>query len=389
MITYHHIGGRNGTFPIPLKNVSFSQEVHLVLYEADPDCYEQILQAEKGTFGKVTVHPYCIGEKTEAGYLNINFHPTTSSLYEFNEAFQDYTCLINPIYGEFRLGDACQFIKSIPLNLFSLEDALHQADIQAIDFLSLDIQGAEYDVLKGSRELIEKNCLGIQLEVEFATIYKNQKLFFDIHQLMESMGFELIEFSSFDRYAPSSMPIGFRGSEQPLYGEAVYIKKIDQVIESKNRERLYKWAFFALINKKMGLCAKALKALSTVEKKQELRKFQYVSLLEKIWALYQEEELCTLPHLAELFSSEILSAFYQGIPNDSLKFSDANKSIREYLRNKYMVYLPKVERLSKDVETPFELLLKQHGLFDVAQTVKENRVRESVCFLRLIRSLKM
>lgn len=383
MITYHHIGGRNGTFPIPFKDVSFSKDVHLVLYEADIDCFEQILQAEKGAFGGISVHPFCIGGKTKSGSLNINFHPTTSSLYPFNDEFQDYTRVFDPIYGEYRLGDACQLVKSISLDLLSLEDALKQADIQEIDFLSLDIQGAEYDVLQGSKELIQKNCLGIQLEVEFVKIYKNQKLFSDINQLMESMGFELIELSGLNRYAPSSMPIGFRGSEQPLYAEAVYIKKFDEVLKNKNVEQLCKWALFGLINKKMGLCLKALKVLSTLEKKPDLSKFQYVSLLKKIWGLYQEEESCKLPHLSELFSQEILSAYYQGTPNDSEKFIATNKNIQEYLRNNYMEHLPRVKRLQKEADTPLELLLKEHGLSAVADAVKENRIQGSTCFLSL------
>ena len=386
MITYHHIGGRNGTFPIPVKGTGFSQDVHLVLYEADLDCFEQIMQAENASFGKVTVHPYCISETKKSGFLNINFHPTTSSLYAFNEEYKDYTCVAKEIYGEYRLGDACKLIKKVPVDLLSLEDALNEAGIQEIDFLSLDIQGAEHDVFQGAKELIQKNCLGIQLEVEFAKIYENQKSFFDLNKLMESMGFELIEVSNFGRYAPISMPIGFRGSEQPLYAEAIYIKKIDELLKDKDVEKLYKWALFSLINKKIGLCLKALKVLSTLKTSSDLEKFQYVLLLKKIWRLYQEEERCKLPNLSELFSQEILGGFYQGIPNDAEQFNESNKNIRVNLRTKYFSLLPKVERLSKEADTPFELLLKQHGLSAVADAVRKNRIRESACFLKLVLS---
>ena len=389
MITYHHIGGRNGTFPVPLKDVSFSKDVHLVLYDADPDCYEQIVQSEKGAFGKVTVYPYCIGEKTTSGFLNINFHPTTSSLYSFNEAYKNYTAVLNPIYGEYQLGEACQLIKSIPIELLSLEDALKKSDAETIDFLSLDVQGAEYDILLGAKALIQKKCLAVQLEVEFAKIYKSQKSFSDINSFMERLGFELIELDRFGRYSPTSTPIGFRGQEQPLYAEAIYIKKFSELEEEKNIERLYKWALFCLINKKIGLCIKSLGLIALLKKNGAFQsnKFQYVLLLDEIWTLFQKERDCKLPNFSELLSQEMLHAFYQGIPNNSDQFCEQRNKIKDFLLNKYAKQLSRVKNLNNEAATPFEHLLKQNGLDSVAEAVRENRLLESKCFLDLINPL--
>jgi len=47
MITYYHIGGRNGTYPLPLKQGKLLQDFHLVLYGADTDCFQQMKKAEK------------------------------------------------------------------------------------------------------------------------------------------------------------------------------------------------------------------------------------------------------------------------------------------------------------------------------------------------------
>jgi FkbM family methyltransferase len=386
MITYHHVGGRSGTFPLPLKGVSFSEDIHLILYDADCDCVEQIQHVENGEFGQVTVLPYCIGEKTGTGTFNINFHPTTSSLYDFNQEFDNYTSVLNPIYGQYRLGDACRLVKNIPLTLLSLQDAVSEARIQEIDFLSLDIQGAEYDVLKGSKALIGKNCLGVQVEIEFAKMYDNQKTTFEINQLMEEMGFELIELSKFLRYAPNALPIGFRGSEQLLCAEATYIKKFSTVLKEKSVEKLYKWALFGLINKKMGLCLMALKELSTLKTNKDIENTHYIDLLKKIFALYEKQETCKLPCLSELFSQDMLSAYYQGVPNDSEKFDEENKNIQKHLKDKYMAQLTTVKSLATETETPIELLLKQSGLLEVATAIRKNRLQEATYFLNLFRN---
>ncbi len=42
MITYHHIGGRNGTYPLPLADSILLRDFHLALYDADENCFEQI-----------------------------------------------------------------------------------------------------------------------------------------------------------------------------------------------------------------------------------------------------------------------------------------------------------------------------------------------------------
>ena len=61
MITYHHIGGRNGTYPLPLKNSLLLSEFHLILYDADTNCFEQMKGVDQNSWGKVSVFPYCIG----------------------------------------------------------------------------------------------------------------------------------------------------------------------------------------------------------------------------------------------------------------------------------------------------------------------------------------
>ena len=84
---------------------------------------------------------------------------------------------------------------------------------QPIDFLKIDVQGYELEVLKGSaRSLLDVAV--IYIEVSFVELYKQQPLFFDIHAFLTKFGFKL-----FNLYELSSSTTG-----RLLWCDAVYIR---------------------------------------------------------------------------------------------------------------------------------------------------------------------
>ncbi|ATN67709.1 FkbM family methyltransferase [Coxiella burnetii] len=384
MITYHHIGGRNGTYPLPLADSILLRDFHLALYDADENCFEQMKKVEQEGWGKVSVYPYCIGKKTGRALFNLNFHPTTNSLYPFNEEYATYGFVRDFRYGEYIFGEACKHIESIELNLLSLEEALKRSQNVGLDFLSLDVQGAEYDILEGAKDFLAKNCIGIQLEVEFVKLYQDQKTFFDIHSLLESMGFELIDLGSFGRCAPISLPLGFRGSEQPLYAEALYLKKVDVLAKDKNLDGLYKGALFSLLYKKVGLCVKFLTKAIEMNGREHDPVPLYKKCLIEIWDLYERFKNYRLPSISQLFSNKMFREYYQQKNTTNLK-----DEIKETLRNQITDILPTITELHKSADSQLEELLKKYGLCDVAATIKTNRFFEAKCFLDLANELEL
>ena len=63
------------------------------------------------------------------------------------------------------------------------------------DFLTMDIQGAEYEVLQGGPKAL-RTLLAIVTEVEFKQIYQGQKLFADIDALLKTASFQFIKLYS-------------------------------------------------------------------------------------------------------------------------------------------------------------------------------------------------
>lgn len=61
------------------------------------------------------------------------------------------------------------------------------------DFLKIDTQGAEYEILKGADIILQQNVFGVLLETWTTEVYKGQILAGDILRLMHDRGFSLFD----------------------------------------------------------------------------------------------------------------------------------------------------------------------------------------------------
>ncbi|WP_419759605.1 FkbM family methyltransferase [Acidisoma sp.] len=66
----------------------------------------------------------------------------------------------------------------------------HNGEVPRPDVVKVDVQGLEYEVLLGFGELLS-DCLGVQLESQFYPIYRDQKLFGDVIDLLSRFGLVL------------------------------------------------------------------------------------------------------------------------------------------------------------------------------------------------------
>jgi hypothetical protein len=84
---------------------------------------------------------------------------------------------------------------SVELNQIALDSFL-SSDVE-IDFIKLNIQGSEFDALKGFNRGID-NCVGVEVELPFNGYYKNAPNFGDVDNFLKEKGFYL-----FDILAPN------------------------------------------------------------------------------------------------------------------------------------------------------------------------------------------
>ena len=85
-----------------------------------------------------------------------------------------------------------RFKDKIKVKTQRLDTFCNEHSLEKIDFIFLDVQGAELKVLEGAGSLI-KNIGMIWLEVEAVELYKRQPLKNDVERFMKTHGFECIK----------------------------------------------------------------------------------------------------------------------------------------------------------------------------------------------------
>ncbi|MBC7409533.1 MAG: FkbM family methyltransferase [Arcicella sp.] len=85
-----------------------------------------------------------------------------------------------------------KFNEKIDVPTITLHSFLIDNEIEEVDFIHMDVQGAELKVLFGAKNLINK-IKAVWLEVSDLEIYKNQPLRSDVEGFMKSNGFYLVK----------------------------------------------------------------------------------------------------------------------------------------------------------------------------------------------------
>ena len=116
-------------------------------------------------------------------------------------------------------------------------------EIGNVDWVKMDIQGAERDAINGGTETLRKAMI-IETEVEFIEQYVGQPLFAEVDQSLRSLGFMFHTFLGYGTrplkpLIPGTDPrAGFR---QWLWADAVYVRDF-QAFEKAEPEKLLKTA---------------------------------------------------------------------------------------------------------------------------------------------------
>jgi len=168
--------------------------------------------------------PYAIGDGTE-GIFNICRYPMTSSLFLPN----------TPIINKFHtLEELMQVDRSEKIVTKRLDDI---PEVTEADYLKMDVQGAELDVLTGARTLLQQIMI-VHTEVEFAPLYANQPLFGDIDSELRAQGFLLHHLLGIKSVPFKSLPPNVGKPGQMLWADAIYVKDFSRFEELPPRKLL-------------------------------------------------------------------------------------------------------------------------------------------------------
>ena len=248
LLTTHHVGGRAGTRTFPILKY-FEKDIVSVLYEADESAISGIKKETHHLPSKTVILPDCLSG--EAGKRNFYIYNNRyfSSLYPLkSEETQTYS--FDRQFGWDTDPKALSLVETLTLNTVTLDEVIKSdktKNIPSPDFLSLDTQGSELEILQGAKIAIQNTVVAIATEVSFTQIYEKQPLFGELTDYLNEIGFRLASLEIFNTESRSRrMPVGLRGRGFVQSGEALFLRKLSHygTIEEK-KISLLKQAFIA------------------------------------------------------------------------------------------------------------------------------------------------
>lgn len=93
------------------------------------------------------------------------------------------------------------------------------------EFLKIDVQGAEYDLLQGAHRTLAERTVAIIVETAFFSFYNRQKLFSEVELFLRERGFAFYGFQDIHyRSCKSLSKLTEAGRERAFWADAVFFK---------------------------------------------------------------------------------------------------------------------------------------------------------------------
>lgn len=224
------VGARGGVHDYVLPVAALTS---VLGFEPDEEECERLRQSKNAAmWAKFNALPFALADAHAEKTLHLISASTNHSLLAPNPVFvQRYNMQKN-----------WTLIGSEKMETVTLDSVLgeHAPDFFA-DFIKLDTQGTEYEIILGGLETLAKQTTTIICEVAFCELYQGQKLFSEVEMLLRDNQFSFYGF----------MPIHTRSkklldkkrhvtTERALYADAVFFKDPLSMPEiSLNQRQIY------------------------------------------------------------------------------------------------------------------------------------------------------
>ncbi len=228
--------GHNDDYGSKDRNI-FALNLAIYGFDADEDaCDAANLELQtRGNNWKEMQIPLALSDQVEEKMLYVTKSLMCTSLYPPNE----------PYLARFNgLSELMDLDFTIEIETTMLDEFCQSENVEEIDFLQIDVQGADLLVLQGAKEILAHSVLAIQIEVEFSHLYCDQPLFADVDTYLRQQNFTLFDLASSYRVRSRS-PIASRVRPgQLLWADAFYFRDLLQKSEN-DPQKLLKLACIA------------------------------------------------------------------------------------------------------------------------------------------------
>lgn len=208
-------------------------QLKFIGFEPDSEEYNRLIsQVPAPAF---TYFNTAVGGRDERRVLYMTRNAACSSLLPPNLS----------VYGQFKdCSSDLEVIAQKDVDTVSLDAFLPKSGIPNVDFLHLDTQGTELEILQGARNSLSNCVVAVKCEVEFAPLYEEQALFGDVDAFLRQHGFVLFDLSR-SRYRRAGFPNEALTRGQLLWGDATYLKDYRCFADTGNKPALFKLCLLA------------------------------------------------------------------------------------------------------------------------------------------------
>jgi len=152
-------------------------------FEPNPD-QAAVLAGKFPEGGAVTVAAAAVGAAAGTAVFHLNDFAQTNSLLPTAAAV-----------AEAGIAVQMETRRRVEVPVVSLDGFCRERGIAEIDFLKIDVQGAEKGVLAGAAGLLAAGAVGaVQAEISFASYYEGQTEFHEVGALLGAAGYRLYNF---------------------------------------------------------------------------------------------------------------------------------------------------------------------------------------------------
>jgi FkbM family methyltransferase len=200
-------------------------------YAFEPDHREAqelvVTLKSENVWRNVTVLSDAISSTEGKATLYITKQPGLSSILKPNyDVINKY--YTDPVFG---------IESTVEVPTISLDHAAERNDFQDACFLKVDTQGSELDIMKSGKRLLEKNVLGVYVEVGFHRFYVDQPLFSDVDLYLRNLSFSLFDLHRV-LMRRGSHQSDLYSRRQVIWAHALYMKEPDTILQGDDDEVL-------------------------------------------------------------------------------------------------------------------------------------------------------